>query len=115
FSAVTSESVCFNDMIVAQDFVAGFLLFHNEHNINALAVTMSFNFVFALITLFKLRFKLNILFNCYCIKMLMLKVFAQQMLRHFRSYGRTFKIKVRYTLLLNSLLNFAYTNAINRD
>ena len=91
-------------MIVAQDFVASFFLFHNEQdNINALAVAMSFNFVFALITLFKLRFKLNILliFNCYCIKMLMLKVFAQQMLWHFRSYGRTFKIKVRYTLLLN--------------
>src|SRR4029434_1169734 len=49
-------------------------------NINALAVAISFSFVFALITLFKLRFKLNILFNCYCIKMLMLKVFAQQML-----------------------------------
>ena len=89
-------------MIVAQDFFASFFLFHNEQdNINALAVAMSFNFVFALITLFKLRFKLNILFNCYCIKMLMLKVFAQQMLWHFRSYGRTFKIKVRYTLLLN--------------
>src|SRR4029434_1317884 len=53
-------------------------------HINALAVAMSFNIVFALITLFKLRFKL-ILFNCYCIKMLMLKVFAQQMLWHFRS------------------------------
>ena len=82
-------------MIVAQDFVASFFLFHNEQdNINALAVAMSFNFVFALITLFKLRFTLNILFNCYCIKMLMLKVFAQQMLWHFRSYGRTFKITV---------------------
>ena len=103
-------------MIVAQDFFASFFLFHNEQdNINALAVAMSFNFVFALITLFKLRFKLNILFNCYCIKMLMLKVFARQMLWHFRSYGRTFKIKVRYTLLLNLLLDFAYTNAINRD
>ena len=40
-------------MIVAQDFVASFFLFHNEQdNINALAVAMSFNFVFALMTLF---------------------------------------------------------------
>ena len=27
----------------------------------------------------------------------------------------TFTIKVHYALLLNSLLNFAYNNAINRD
>ena len=49
-SAVTSEIACFNDMIVAQDFFASFFLFHNEQdNINALAVAMNFNFVFALI------------------------------------------------------------------
>ena len=43
------------------------------------------------------------------------RVFAQQMLWHFHSHGSTFKIKVRYTLPLNTLLDFAYTNAINGD
>ena len=111
-------------MIVAQDFVASFFLFHNEQdNINTLAVAMSFNFVFALITLFKLRFTLNNLFNCYCIKMLTLKVFAQQMLWQFRSYGRTFKIKVHYFCIYYWILRIQIqiigTNqgnrAINRD
>ena len=32
-----------------------------------------------------------------------------------RSYDCTVPIKVRYMLLLNSLLDFAYNNAINRD
>ena len=44
----------------------------------------------------------------------MLKVFAQQMLWHSLSYGNTSTIKVLYTLLLNSSLDFAYNNAINR-
>jgi len=32
-----------------------------------------------------------------------------------RSYDCTVPIKVRYMLLLNSLLDFAYNNEINRD
>ena len=32
-----------------------------------------------------------------------------------RSYDCTVPIKVRYMLLLNSLLDFVYNNAINRD
>ena len=44
----------------------------------------------------------------------MLKVFAQQMLWDSLSYGSTSTIKVLYTLLLNSLLDFVYNIAINR-
>ena len=40
------------------------------------------------------------------------KVFAQYKLSHFHSYGSSFTLKVRFALLLNSLLDFAYDNAI---
>ena len=44
------------------------------------------------------------------VRNLMLKVFAQQMLWHFRSFGSTFTIKVCFTLLINLLLDFGLGN-----